>query len=334
MIFLESKFQLQRRLTLFILSLVTILSVQCSDDSIAFDDAEDIARARISGTVFLDENSDLTGDVPLEGIVVLCGQDSSVTNAIDRETIPQNSLSLFSTTTNDVGYYEFPGLPPLHNYIITLLEIDRIVRVQDGSPDTAAGLYINKIPVSLTEEEHDRDNNFVVSLSVPGNESEFFIEGKLENNILRYPQVNFDWTNVSNKYFESYQETWLQAYADSIDLQVGRWEVRLHDVDLDNIVFPYQVKSTEGRISWFDHRVDDIINNNPNCLGVDNGCIFRLNLFTDGNTMTITSVQNDVIEGTFEGVFVIEGTGSTPYTDPSLNYNVEDGKYRIKFRRE
>ena len=163
-------------------------------------------------------------------------------------------------------------------------------------------------------------------------ESDFFMEGIVDGKLLHYPQVDFDWTNVSNTYFTEYEQTWLQAYKDSTNLSAGYWKVRIHDINIENLTLPYQLGNSEGSIQWIDPSEDTIIANNPNCQGVDNGCQFVLP--SDNNEILITSVEDDVIEGEFSGKLVITGTGSTPYSDAALFHTVTDGTFRIKYRKD
>ena len=160
----------------------------------------------------------------------------------------------------------------------------------------------------------------------------FFIKGKVDGVVLRYPQVNFEWTNVSNKYFTESQETWLQAYADTSNLGSAYWTLRIHDVDIRSLNLPYTLKNDEGSINWFDERVDKLIGSTESCQGVDAGCTFAL---TSGkNRITLTNVSEDVIEGTFHGKAIITGTGFAIYENESLNHTITNGKFKIKYRTD
>lgn len=160
---------------------------------------------------------------------------------------------------------------------------------------------------------------------------EFFIEGEIDDKLLHYKQINYEWTNVSNKYFLDYRETWLQAYSDSLGSE-GSWKIRVHDLDIESIQLPYTLKSSEGSIAWFDSRIDLIIQNTDFCQGVDNGCTFILSP-AKGN-ITITKVDDGIIEGNFEGKTIIVRTGSSPGQDESLFHEIKNGKFRIKYRVE
>ena len=164
------------------------------------------------------------------------------------------------------------------------------------------------------------------------NESDFFIQGVVENQLLKYPQVDFEWTNVSNKYFTEFRETWLQAYIDSTDLSAGYWKIRVHDLNIEDIELPYLLGNSEGSVTWFDPSVDEIIANNPNCQGVDSGCTFALS--SDRNEIVITSVENGIIEGEFSGNASIVGTGFALYSDSLLYHTITNGRFRIKYRKE
>ncbi|MBK8830782.1 MAG: hypothetical protein IPN60_07975 [Saprospiraceae bacterium] len=161
---------------------------------------------------------------------------------------------------------------------------------------------------------------------------EFYIEGEIGGKLLRYRQINYDWTNVSNKYFIDHQETWLQAYVDSLGEIDGSWTIRIHDIDIRSIELPYTLKESEGNIGWYDERIDDIIENNANCQGIDAGCSFFLE--SGESDITLISNENNILEGEFSGKAYIYGTGFTPYHDESIFHDIVKGKFRIKYRTE
>lgn len=167
--------------------------------------------------------------------------------------------------------------------------------------------------------------------SLNGKKFEFFIEGEIDNKLQHYKQINYEWTNVSNKYFVDYEETWLQAFSDSLDSE-GSWRIRVHDLDIESIQLPYTLQASEGSIAWFDSRVDLIVQDTDFCQGVDNGCTFYLGP-GEGN-ITITKVDDRIIEGNFEGKAILVRTGFTPGQDESLFHEIENGKFRINYRVE
>ncbi len=160
---------------------------------------------------------------------------------------------------------------------------------------------------------------------------DFFIEGKIDDKLLHYKQINYEWANVSNKYFKDYEETWLQAYSDSLKCE-GSWSIRVHDLDIESIQLPYTLKMSDGSITWFDSRIDLIIQNTDFCQGVDNGCTFSLS--PERGNIIITKVDNRIIEGNFEGKAIIVRTGFTHGQDESLFHEIENGKFRINYRVE
>lgn len=160
---------------------------------------------------------------------------------------------------------------------------------------------------------------------------QFFIEGEIEDKRLHYKQIDYEWTNVSNKYFIDEQETWLQAYTDSIDSE-GSWRVRIHGLDIEALELPYTLLETEGSIRWYDSRVDLIIASTDFCQGIDNGCLFALS--PQRGNIAITSVDNEIIQGCFEGTAIIVRTGFTPGEDQSLYHEIENGRFRIRYTKE
>lgn len=163
------------------------------------------------------------------------------------------------------------------------------------------------------------------------NNYDFFIEGEIDDKLLRYKQINYERTNVSNKYFSDHKETWLQAYTDSLNSE-GSWRIRMHDLDIESIQLPYTLKSSEGNIKWFDSRIDLIIQNTDFCQGVDRGCTFFLS--PANGSITITKVDNQIIEGRFEGKAIIVRTGFFQGQDESLFHEIKNGKFRISYHVE
>ena len=161
---------------------------------------------------------------------------------------------------------------------------------------------------------------------------EFYIEGELDGKLLRYRQINYEYTNVSNKYFIDHKQTWLQAYTDSIAENQGYWTIRISGIDIRNQELPYTLQESEGGIAWYDQRIDALIENNPNCQGNDSGCTFRLS--AGENNITLTSNESNILEGIFSGKAIIGGTGFTPYHDESMFHDIVNGKFRIKYRVE
>ncbi len=182
--------------------------------------------------------------------------------------------------------------------------------------------------ISCSENQFLKTKDFTPEIS----NYEYFIEGTVDGKLLRYRQINYEWTNVSNKYFINHKETWLEAYSDSIAEIQGHWYIRIHGLDIRNMELPYTLKESEGSIGWYDQRIDAIIENNPNCQGIDSGCSFVLR--SGENNITLTASENNIIEGVFSGRLVIIGTGFTPYTDESLFHDIKNGKFRIKYREE
>jgi len=163
------------------------------------------------------------------------------------------------------------------------------------------------------------------------NNYNFYIEGAIEDKLLHYKQINYEWTNVSNMYFTEYEETWLQAFSDSLNDE-GAWRIRFHDMNIETIQLPYTLKQSEGSITWFDSRIDLIIQDTDFCHGPDNGCTFYLG--PERGEISITKVDNQIIEGNFNGRAIVIRSGFTSGQDESLYHDIENGKFRIKYRVE
>lgn len=177
------------------------------------------------------------------------------------------------------------------------------------------------------ENKYKKTSDFISEIK----NFDFYIEGEIEDKLLCYKQINHEWINVSNKYFVDSEETWLQAYSDSLDYH-GLWKVRIHKVDIESIELPYTLKESEGSVRWFDSKVDLIIQDTDFCQGVDNGCTFSLS--PANGTITITKVGDHIIEGNFEGKAILVRTGSSPGQDEGLFHDIKNGKFRINYRVE
>ena len=113
--------------------------------------------AKISGYVMVDTDKDGTLDIPGEGFDMKLFRGDGNGNVIGGTT------SIDFTLTNADGYYEFTDLPE-GEYVVFFRSIERhfVTSSADASPDmdptTPEDLY--HIPVDVTEDEHDSDNNF------------------------------------------------------------------------------------------------------------------------------------------------------------------------------
>ncbi len=151
------------RLALF--SFTAFCFVQCSSDdpfeaSIIVD-----ATAMVSGNVMVDIDTDGLGDLNAENIVVLLGFESAVDSIPNAASGFENTERFLYTTTDANGDFQFPGLPPVQNWVLTLSEKNRIISAVDKTPDNENSLpsSATKIRVSLDEFEHDANNNFIIS---------------------------------------------------------------------------------------------------------------------------------------------------------------------------
>ncbi len=95
---------------------------------------------------------------------------------------------------------------------------------------------------------------------------------------------------------------------------------------------PYKLKDSEGGIIWYDQRIDAIVENNPYCQGIDSRCTFLLK--AGDSNITLTSNENNILEGEFSGKATIKGIGFIPYHDESLFHDIVNGKFRIEYRVE
>lgn len=181
--------------------------------------------------------------------------------------------------------------------------------------------------ISCSKNQIDKTTDFIPGIV----DYDFFIEGEIDDKLLRYPQVDVDGSD-SNVYFTEYKSTWLSSSYTDAQEGVGSWSIRFYDIDIHNIKLPYTLEISEGSVFWFDSRVDLLIKNNPNCGGIDNGCIFALP--SGENKITITSIENNIIEGEFGGKATIIGTGHNRHNDSSVYHRVFNGKFKIKYKND
>ena len=191
-------------------------------------------------------------------------------------------------------------------------------------------LFFTLLLAIACTEDNDRESK--TSDFLPAVENfDFYIEGEIEGKLLRYRQIDYDWLNVSNTFFTQEQETWLQAYTDSTNYE-GSWRIRFHDLDIESIGLPYRLQDGEGSVRWYDSRVDLIIQDEPDCQGIDNGCTFSLS--PENGKITITKVEDQVVEGMFEGRAIVVRTGSAPGQLEDLYHDIDKGAFRIQYRTD
>lgn len=139
--------------------------VQCSiDDPTENSDITfRAAEAIISGNVSVEES--VTNLAPASGVIILLGTEELVSGAIQESQYTSNSLTFVTTTTDADGNYSFVGVPPVQEWMITVVPNERILSAGDESPDgdlDETG-FNDRIFVSLSEREHDTDNNFILA---------------------------------------------------------------------------------------------------------------------------------------------------------------------------
>ena len=183
--------------------------------------------------------------------------------------------------------------------------------------------------IACNTQSDDLSISETISIVPELGEYEFFIEGVVDDHPLHYKQINYDWYNNSNTYYKDFEQSWLQAYSDSLNY-AGSWEIRIQNVDIESIDLPYTLSDAEANIYWFDSRVDTIIQQTDFCQGIDNGCTFFLN--PERGDITITKIKDQIIEGHFNGRAILLRTGFAVGQDESLFYDIENGKFRIKYR--
>ncbi len=140
-----------------ILGCSVLTLVQCKDDEI-FQEVETstVQGAKISGTVMYDTDGDGIGDEPAENVRVFYGDLDSMFISQCCDTMNINSDIIWTDTDAD-GNYQFCDLPPANDKRL-FTGSPGMDSTPDGDENTGTSYLIG---VSLEEDEHDSDNNFV-----------------------------------------------------------------------------------------------------------------------------------------------------------------------------
>lgn len=145
-----------KQLTYLIFGIVLLTLVQCKEDEVFSEVSRTTGGAEISGTVMYDTDGDDVGDEPIENVLVFYGDlDSTfVANCCDTSNLASGILW---TLTDAIGHYSFSGLAPADDKKLYCGRVG-----MDASPDgDEATDRSDFIGVSVSEDEHDSDNNFV-----------------------------------------------------------------------------------------------------------------------------------------------------------------------------
>jgi len=107
-------------------------------------------------------------DIDEDGVSDEAGENVRIKLSVrDENGDPQSgTTSLFTVFTNNNGYYEFNNLAP-GEYVVSFGAVDDYVLIESGdsSPDSdiILGSMSYWIPADVIEDEHDADNNFLVT---------------------------------------------------------------------------------------------------------------------------------------------------------------------------
>ncbi len=127
----------------------------------------------VSGSVFLDDDGDGTGDTAMEGGYVYLGDPTYTVEIFgqnpDTLEAPYNEINF--TIVDADGNYSFDNLPIMENQLIAAYNPFDVAANTVGVDNTPDGDFIEDDPfvvinVSLDVGEHDDGNDFVITLKV------------------------------------------------------------------------------------------------------------------------------------------------------------------------
>ena len=120
----------------------------------------------------------------------------------------------------------------------------------------------------------------------------------------------------------------MQSYKNGVDDRDGFWTIRINGVDIENLNIPYTLTGIEGSLTWVDESIKTL--QGP-CSRADVLCFYS-GVGVDEVTITITSIENDVIHGTFEGRLYHILVNPTVTRDENDFVDVTNGSFSIRFQ--
>lgn len=160
--------------------------------------------------------------------------------------------------------------------------------------------------------------------------SEFSIEAKIEDHSLSYEQTIFDGGSDGNvNVFNRVDKTLLlQSFKNGENDSEGFWTIRINEVDIENVTLPYNVTGVEGSITWVDESAKAL---QEPCSAADVICFYS-GVGVDEVKITITSVENNTISGTFEGDLAHIRLNPNVIRDTDDIAEVVEGQFNIRFQ--
>jgi len=179
--------------------------------------------------------------------------------------------------------------------------------------------------------------SLIFAISCSNTKYENYISADIDGETTIIPQYNMENVNTSNTYFPDYKNLWMQAaiYPDSSYTAEQKLNITIYKLDIDSIDLPYKLNANKGEnalVSWWNKETIDALGNK--CSGVDNGCTFMGSLKNGDIEMEILRINGNNIEGKFSGSLFLKSTGFSMFQDTSEIHTIENGNFKIKFRRD
>lgn len=160
-------------------------------------------------------------------------------------------------------------------------------------------------------------------------EPEFVISAEIASGAVYYEQTVFDGgSNGSINVFNRSDRTlFLQTFKNGKDDVDGFLTIRMTGVDIENLSLPYSLTGVEGSVTWVDESVKEL--QGP-CSAPDVIC-FYAGIGVDEVQITITAIENNNIEGTFEGKLHHIRVNPTVIRDENDTAEVLKGTFNMQF---
>ncbi|BFP42793.1 hypothetical protein FGF1_36380 [Flavobacteriaceae bacterium GF1] len=158
---------------------------------------------------------------------------------------------------------------------------------------------------------------------------EFFISGDTQNTTLTYEQTIFDGgsNNAINTFSKADKTTTLQTFREKVESPDGFWTIRMVNLDIEELNLPYTLKRDEGTISWIDESIKEL---QSSCSRADVLC-FYAGIGDEEVKITISSVENGIVEGHFTGRLFHYTINPTVTKDENDFIEVSQGKFVVRY---
>ena len=158
---------------------------------------------------------------------------------------------------------------------------------------------------------------------------ELFISSSADGTTVNFSQTIFD--GGSNGLINTFNAqdliTTLQTYKNGLDNSDGFWTIRMVNIDIEDISLPYTLQNDQATISWIDESVKNL---QQPCSAPDVICFYS-GIGTNEITLTITSVENNIIKGVFSGRLYHYQFNPTFTKDLNDFIDISEGQFSILY---